>query len=207
MPKHNNAVQRPHLRKNWQPFVKTFFDQAGRKKRRLTKRRAKASAVFPRPIQRLRAIVRKCTQRYSSQTRLGRGFTLAEIKKVGLNPKFAQSIGIAVDHRRTNKSVETLQANVSRLESYLDKLVLLPRKEGKPKKGNNGILSDSNEKTELVQNTCKTVLPLNNKNRRQKPSQVTKEMNEFRAHSQIRIERMNKKWAGKRALRNKKDEN
>ena len=54
-----------------------------------------------------------------------------------------------VDHRRTNKSTETLQSNVNRLKSYLEKLVLLPKKEGQPKKGNCGRLSDSTEKNEL----------------------------------------------------------
>ena len=119
------------------------------------KRREKASAIHPRPLKTLRPIVHKPTQRYSGQTRLGRGFTLAEIKKAGLNKDFARTIGIAVDHRRVNRSVELLQMNVDRLKSYLEKLVLLPRKEGQPKKGNNGVVSDSVEKVELVQNTNK----------------------------------------------------
>ena len=55
-----------------------------------------------------------------------------------------------VDHRRTNKSTEGLQANVNRLKNYVEKVVLLPRKEGKPKRGNNGRLSDATDKAELV---------------------------------------------------------
>lgn len=32
--------------------------------------------------------------------KLGRGFSLLELKEAGLNAKFAKTIGIAVDHRR-----------------------------------------------------------------------------------------------------------
>ena len=40
--------------------------------------------------------------------------------------------------------------NVNRLKNYIQKLVLLPRKEGQPKKGNNGRLSDTTEKVTPV---------------------------------------------------------
>ncbi len=50
----------------------------------------------------------KPTSRYSGQPREGRGFTIEEIKKAGLNPKFAVTIGISIDHRRTNKSIESI---------------------------------------------------------------------------------------------------
>ena len=35
--------------------------------------------------------------------------------------------------------------NVDRLKTYLERLVLLPKQEGKPKKGNNGRISDTTE--------------------------------------------------------------
>jgi large subunit ribosomal protein L13e len=44
----------------------------------------------------------------------------------GLNAGFARSIGISVDHRRRNKSVESLQQNVQRLKEYRSKLILFP---------------------------------------------------------------------------------
>ena len=111
MPKHNNAIQRPHMRKDWASMVRTFFNQPAQKKRRLQKRREKATQVYPRPLKSLRPIVNKPTQRYSGQQRLGRGFTLAELAVVKLNPRFAKTIGISVDTRRTNKSNELLQLN------------------------------------------------------------------------------------------------
>lgn len=49
----------------------------------------------------------------------------------------AQSIGIAVDHRRHNKSEKSFKINVQRLKEYLSKVVILPRqhkkKDNKPK--------------------------------------------------------------------------
>jgi large subunit ribosomal protein L13e len=47
----------------------------------------------------------------------------------------ALSIGIPVDHRRQNTSVESLQQNVARLTEYKSKLILFPRKAGITKKG------------------------------------------------------------------------
>lgn len=201
MPPHNNAIQRPHLRKHWQKWVKTWFNQPASKQRRLTKRKERAAAVFPRPIHALRPIVNKTTARYSGQPRLGRGFTLEELKKAEINPKFAKTIGIAVDHRRTNKSVESIQRNVNRLKAFLEKLVLLPKKTGKPKKGQNGILSDATDVPQLVQNVHKTVLGGPEVKLREKPVVITKEMKSFKAYRQLRMERTNQKWAGKRALK------
>ena len=45
------------------------------------------------------------------------------------------TIGIAVDYRRRNRSVESLQLNVQRLKEYKSKLILFPKKAGEPKKG------------------------------------------------------------------------
>ena len=53
----------------------------------------------------------------------------------GIGKKEAQTIGIAVDYRRRNKSVEGLQQNVQRLKEYRSKLIIFPKKAGKPKKG------------------------------------------------------------------------
>ena len=201
MPKHNNAIQRPHLRKDWKPLVRTFFNQPAQKLRRITKRREKAASVYPKPVKTLKPLVHKPTQRYSGQTRLGRGFTRAEIKAAKLNLDFARSIGIAVDLRRVNKSAELQEMNIKRINDYVSRLVLLPRKEGQPKKGNNGVLSDATETENLVQNTEKHVLGRPTISLREKSGKITKEMTEFRAYSQMRTERMNQKWEGRRQQR------
>ena len=200
MPKHNNALQRPHLRKDWRRHVMTWFNQPARKLRRLQKRRETAANIHPRPLHKLRPIVHKPTARYSGQVRVGRGFTLAELKGANILPQFARTIGIVVDERRSNKSVELLQKNVNRLKAYVEKLVLLPRKEGQPKKGIKGTLNDATQKVDTVQNTHPAVLLLSEVRKNVKPVKITKDMNEFRAHSQLRLERMRLKHAGKKTV-------
>lgn len=44
-------------------------------------------------------------RQYNHKTRLGKGFTMQELKEAGISPTYAKSVGIAVDHRRTNLSV------------------------------------------------------------------------------------------------------
>lgn len=51
----------------------------------------------------------------------------------GIPKKLAPTIGIAVDHRRRNRSLEGLQTNVQRLKTYKAKLVIFPRRAKKVK--------------------------------------------------------------------------
>jgi len=129
------------MRKHWSNSSsgklrpKMFFNKVAHKKLRATARSDKEMATLPRPLGKLRPVVHCQTQKYGAKTRLGRGFSLAEVKAAGLSPSFARSVGIAVDHRRHNKGADMQAANVARLEQYKSKLILFPRKEGKPKKG------------------------------------------------------------------------
>ncbi|PTU20219.1 hypothetical protein P175DRAFT_0502366 [Aspergillus ochraceoroseus IBT 24754] len=132
--KHNNQLQNPHFHKHWQRRVRVHFEQAGRKHRRREARLAKAAAVAPRPVDKLRPVVRCPTIKYNRRVRAGRGFTLAELKEAGIPKKLAPTIGIAVDHRRINYSKESLVANVTRLKDYKARLILFPRKSGQFKK-------------------------------------------------------------------------
>jgi len=91
--------------------------------------------MFPRPIESLRPVVSSQTRKYAGKVRYGRGFTLTELKMAGLSARFAHTVGISVDHRRQSTSEHQLQLNVDRLNSYKDKLILFPRREGQPKKG------------------------------------------------------------------------
>ncbi|ENN76294.1 hypothetical protein D910_04343 [Dendroctonus ponderosae] len=120
-PKGNNMIPNGHFHKDWQRFVKTWFNQPARKFRRHQTRVKKAKAIAPRPVAGpLRPVVRCPT------VRAGRGFTLQELKAAGLNRRFAKSTGIAVDPRRRNKSVESVQLNAQRLKEYKSKLILFP---------------------------------------------------------------------------------
>lgn len=51
----------------------------------------------------------------------------------GISKKLAPTIGIAVDHRRKNRCLESLQENVNRLNTYKAKLVVFPRRSRKTK--------------------------------------------------------------------------
>eukprot|EP00920_Eleutheroschizon_duboscqi_P041881 GHVT01100538.1.p1 GENE.GHVT01100538.1~~GHVT01100538.1.p1 ORF type:complete len:142 (+),score=9.67 GHVT01100538.1:54-428(+) len=80
MVKHNNELPNVHLHKWWQRYVKTWFDQPGRKQSRRIARQKKAAKLGVRPIGMLRPIVHPPTQRYNIKIREGRGFTLDELK-------------------------------------------------------------------------------------------------------------------------------
>ena len=144
MVKHNNVIPNNHFRKHWQKNVRVWLNQAQRKHRRLVTRRAKAASLAPRPIEALRPAVRCSTIRYNHRTRLGRGFTLAEIKAAGLGIEFARSVGVSVDHRRKNRNQESLDLNKNRLLNYINKLVLFPRNDKSPvTKAKSGLLNDT----------------------------------------------------------------
>ncbi len=105
------------------------MDQAGQKLSRRNARVAKAAAVAPKPVDLLRPVVRCPTLKYNRKVRAGRGFTFAELKAAKLDPKYAQTVGIAVDHRRVNRSTETFDANVERLQSYKKSLIIFKKGE------------------------------------------------------------------------------
>jgi len=141
----NQQVPNGHFHKKWQNNVRTWFDQPARKRRRRLARVAKAVRVFPRPVQGpLRPVVHPPTVKYNAKVRFGRGFTFTELKEAGIERHFAQTIGIAVDHRRRNKTDKTMKVNVQRLKEYKSKLVLFPRNAKKPKAGE----ADPKEKVE-----------------------------------------------------------
>lgn len=206
MVKHNNVVPNVHLRKHWQRRTKCHFDQPAAKLRRRQRRDAKSKAMSPRPIQKLRPIVSSATRKYAGKVRYGRGFTLDELKAAGISAAFARTVGIAVDHRRTCTSAEQLQLNTERLSSYKSKLILFPRKEGKPKKGQ---INDST--AEVLKGPAANnqvsgrVLP------RVTPAQateyvaITKDDQARMCHSICRVARVTKHYHGRRVKRAEED--
>ncbi|KAF5225207.1 Ribosomal protein L13e [Trypanosoma cruzi] len=132
MPKGKNAIPHVHQRKHWNPCssqkgnVKVFLNQPAQKLRRRRLRLLKAKKTFPRPLKALRPQVNCPTVRHNMKKRLGRGFTVEELKAAGINPRFAPTIGIRVDRRRKNKSEEGMSINIQRLKTYMSKLVLFP---------------------------------------------------------------------------------
>eukprot|EP01128_Nolandella_sp_AFSM9_P011976 TRINITY_DN8858_c1_g1_i1.p1 TRINITY_DN8858_c1_g1~~TRINITY_DN8858_c1_g1_i1.p1 ORF type:complete len:221 (-),score=69.99 TRINITY_DN8858_c1_g1_i1:69-731(-) len=189
MVKHNNVLTNNHFRKQWdrktvRSKVITYFEQPMRKVRRRQVRAAKAAAIYPKPVTgALRPLVHGQSQRYNTRVRFGRGFTLGELKGAGLTPAYAQSVGIAVDYRRSNKSAETLQANVQRLKLYKSKLVVFPLKSGQPKNGD----SKPEEIAAAVQQTA--VLPYKVNVTNEKARAVTSEEAGASAYLTIRAAR------------------
>ncbi|EXJ84562.1 50S ribosomal protein L13e [Capronia epimyces CBS 606.96] len=150
--KHNQQLPNNHFRKDWQRRVRVHFDQPGRKSRRRAARLSKAAAVAPRPVDKLRPVVRCPTIKYNRRARAGRGFTLVELKEAGIPRKLAPTIGIAVDYRRQTTSQESLATNVARLQAYKARLILFPRKSGQHKK-----LDSSAEDVKSVEDESKTI--------------------------------------------------
>lgn len=198
----NRVVPNAHFHKDWQRYVKTWFDQPARKKRRHQKRVEKARRIAPRPLKKLRPVVRCPTARFNMRQRIGRGFTIDELKSAGISPKVAQTIGIAVDKRRKNRSLESLQLNVQRLKEYQSKLILFPINRRKPKKGD----SSEQECSLAQQVSLSQAVPLPASGDVEAPRKVTEAELKFSAFQTARQARANAKLAPGRAKRAKERE-
>ncbi|KAF5385177.1 hypothetical protein D9615_001464 [Tricholomella constricta] len=196
---HNNVLHANHFRKDWQSRVRTWFDQPGRKLRRRTARKAKAAALGVRPQSLLRPAVRGQTVRYNRKVREGRGFTLAELKEAGIGKKEARGVGIVVDHRRRNLSEEGKKVNVERLKAYKARLIVFPRKAGKPKKG------DSSAE-DLMAATTRAPISLPAVAAAEAPRKITAEEREFQAYRTLRVARSDARHEGARKVRAQKKE-
>jgi large subunit ribosomal protein L13e len=198
MVKHNNVIPNIHCKKKYLQSsrgplkVRLTLNQASAKKTRRLKRAAKAAAIAPRPLQLLRPAVQSQTQRYSSKTRLGKGFTLAELKEAGLTAKYARTVGIAVDHRRVNRSVEGMQRNVARLNEYKAKLIVFPKRRGSIKAGD----SDKSETAGATQ--CTSLMPLVKEAKGIVMEEITDEMKSLKAFTTMRVAAKETKVAGYR---------
>jgi len=193
MVKHNNVIPNGHFHKDWQNRIKTWFDQASKKKSRRLTRKAKAAAIAPRPAAGLlRPAVHCPTVKYASKVRAGRGFTLDELKEAGISRKQALTIGIAVDFRRTNKSVESLQANVQRLKAYKSKLVLFPRK--RASKAKNGDASPEEVKNAIQHKGA--LFPITRNSVKSSTAKITEAMKNDSAYKTLRVARADARIAG-----------
>jgi len=194
-----NGMQKGYMNR---AYIKPWHAQAARKKRRSDNRKAKAAKIAPRPVAGLlRPVVHPPTQRYNMKLRLGRGFTLAELKEAKVAPKLARSIGIAVDHRRRNRCTESLQENVSRLKLYKSKLLVFPRGSGKKsvKKGD----TPKSELQNVAQNTLKEIIPVPKPALRVKARKITDAEKEKSAYKTLKKARSNKKYLGAKLVKAK----
>merc|ERR1712014_543295 len=89
--------------KDWDSYVKTWFNQPARKERRRKARSLKAAKVAPRPVKTLRPIVRCPTFKYNIKDRAGRGFTLEELKGAGLTKRWlSQPVSLSTIAAKTS---------------------------------------------------------------------------------------------------------
>lgn len=174
-----------HFHKKWQRRVKTWFDQPMKKLRRKILRARKLTKAAPSPVQLLRPMVQCPTVRYNKKSRVGRGFTLQELKRAGLNAKYARTVGIAVDHRRKNRCLESLERNVQRLREYKDRLVVFP----------------VNAKQVVKTDDGKSLNKVRPAQTRVKIRSVTDEEKKFQAYVTLRRARCDAKYAGVRIKR------
>ncbi|XP_047958251.1 60S ribosomal protein L13-1 [Salvia hispanica] len=195
--KHNNVIPNGHFKKHWQNYVKTWFNQPARKARRRTARQVKAVKIFPRPTAGpLRPVVRGQTLKYNMKVRAGRGFSLEELKAAGVPKKLAPTIGISVDHRRRNSSLEGFQTNVQRLKTFKAKLVVFPRRVRKFKAGDS-----TPEELATATQVAGSYMPIISEKPTMDLVKVTEEMKSFKAYDKLRLERTNARHVGVRAKR------
>jgi large subunit ribosomal protein L13e len=195
--KHNNEVPNNHFRKEWDLRVRTWFDQPMRKQRR---RRTRA----PRPADgALRPAVRCMTAKHAARVRLGRGFSVAELREAGVPARLAPTIGIAVDKRRRNRSVEGMQANVQRIKEYRARLIVFPRRAGKPKSGD----ADEAAIATASQIPKGALLPLSWPVPEVEVRAITSQEKKTHAYRTLRTERSNAKYKGIRDKRAAEKEN
>jgi large subunit ribosomal protein L13e len=190
MVKHNNQIPNIHCKKKYQQSsrgplkVKLALNQATRKKSRRLKRQA--APKFPK----LQPIVHCPTQKYSAKVRLGKGFTLEELKAAKLHPSYAMSVGIAIDWRRRNKSEESLALNVARLEEYKKNLIILKKGEAAPKIVPKAVQPIVKAPAEIVM------------------QEITADMKAFKAYTTMRVAAAENRVAGQRIaveIRKKKE--
>ena len=113
----------------------------------------------------------------------------------------AQTIGISVDHRRKNKSLESLQRNVQRLKEYQSKLILFPVKGSKPRKGD-ASEEDMKKATQLEG----VVMPVKQVTKRPRAMELTDDLKKFKAFNSVRQARAVARLWGIRAKKAKEAE-
>lgn len=160
-----------------------------RKRRRHAARIAKHARISPRPTDGpLRPIVRCQTNKYNMHVRIGRGFSLEELKEAGVAAKYAPTIGIAVDARRKNRSLDAMQENVQRIKEYMTRVVVFPRKGGLGE----GV---------VVGQVKGALMPIEKKVAEVEVRKITDEDLKKTAYRSLRIERVNKRMHGLRRKR------
>ncbi len=103
--KHNNVVPNAHFKKDWQRFVRVWLNQPAKKAARRAARTSRAVRIAPRPLDKLRPVVRGQSVKYNTKVRAGRGFTLDELKVCITIHSFTRSLAAIsrLNHSAANR--------------------------------------------------------------------------------------------------------
>jgi len=135
------------------------------------------------------------------KVREGRGFTYDELKGAGIKRKEAQGVGIAIDHRRENKTEETYQANVARLKLYKSKLVVFPRNPTSKRAKKGDASKDELKKAQQV--SVANLFPVTQPFVRAKARKITEAERNAVVSRVVRTARLDEKLWGRREKRAK----
>merc|ERR1712224_1055670 len=108
-------------------------------------------------------------------------------------PTYAQTVGISVDYRRTNRSEESYNRNVARLNEYKQRLIVFPRNTNKPKS-----TDASAAELESATQIRGTLLPIKSTKSEVERIAITDEERKKRAFQTLRVARSNRRLAGLR---------
>ena len=112
---------------------------------------------------------------------------------------FARTIGITVDPRRRNKSVESRQQNIQRLKEYRNKLILFPQHENrKLRKG-----EATEEERKLATQLAGPIMPITNPKPVIEFRAIRENEKKFSAFNALRSARVEARTAGMRAKKAK----
>lgn len=100
--------------------------------------------------------------------------------------RVARTVGISVDPRRLNKSMESLQTNMQHLNKYRSKFILFPKKPSAPQNGDS-----SPEERKLATQLTGPVIPIRNVYKKEKDRVITEEEENFRAFTSLLMARAN----------------
>eukprot|EP01139_Manchomonas_bermudensis_P023400 Amastigsp_a841076_2018.p3 type:complete len:127 gc:universal Amastigsp_a841076_2018:1-381(+) len=107
-----------------------------------------------------------------------------------------QSVGVAVDHRRRNHCQESLQLNAARVKEYMSRVLVIPRRAKKVKKG------DAPAGTAIpAMGPMGEYMPVPSGFKKPKARKITEEDRKTSAYSTVRIARSNARLVGIRAKR------
>lgn len=123
---------------------------------------------------------------------------MEEVKAAGVGAKEARSIGIPVDHRRRNKSEESLALNVERIKAYKSRIIVIPTRSKKNKGKQPDLKNTTTTRDTLAAFPIPAGITL------EKPRAITDEEKNVEAFRVLRDARAAHRNEGARSARQKK---